>query len=406
MKARRNVVVAGLTLNGSTVARSLARQGFTVWSISYNRAEQGWSSRFGKKYFCPNPDESYAAWLEFMLDFSGNFDEPVGILPMADSFVLALDRAAIDPSFPFKTLGMGNGLRSSLTRKIDTFQLASHHDFPCPKFAAIETREGLIAFWKSAGPHVLLKPDLSLSWRSGKAGELAGDSKVMIAGTLEELLAIYDRMAPYSSGLIAQEVIPGDDKCLIYWCGFRGPDQKVGGSLVGRKLRVVPVHFGSASLVELVEMPEVDKTCVDFLERLDYQGICGIELKEDPRDGIAKLIEVNPRYGLWDDIGSGLGVDLAREAADAFSGMPTVRSSPQSYGRKWISIGRDISAFFSYRAAGELTFLSWIKSLRPPVYVNDFPIFSDPLFALNSITSRLAKIPKKFFAGRAARKVV
>ncbi len=67
--------------------------------------------------------------------------------------------------------------------------------------------------------------------------------------------------------------------------------------------------------------------------------LCGVDPKEDPRDGVAKLIEVNPRYSLWDDSGIPVGVDLAHEAVDSLLGGPT---------------------------------------LRPPIVVNDLPLLRDP----------------------------
>ena len=110
-----------------------------------------------------------------------------------------------------------------------------------------------------------------------------------------------------------EEVIPGPDDRLLYWCGFVGPEGRVGGRLVGRKRRIVPIHFGSATFVELVDAPDVEEQCERFLVSVGYQGLCGVELKRDPRDGVAKLIEVNARYSLWDDIGV---PDRLRELAD------------------------------------------------------------------------------------------
>lgn len=328
-----------------------------------------------------------------MEQFAVRFEMPPVLLPMSDIFVLACDRAVQDfPDWPFHVHGMGSGIRTSLTGKRTTFEIAGQYGFPCPETRFINNREEAAQFWDELGSEVLIKPDLAPAWRSGAAAAVARDRKVIVARTLDELLTGYDEMAPFTPGVLAQEVIPGDDSCLLYWCGFLGPGGEVGGSLVGRKLRVIPIHYGSASFVQLVDMPAVDAQCIRFLSRLGYRGIGGIELKEDPRDGIAKLIEVNPRYGLWDDIGASLGVDLAREAVDAFCGRPVQRRSPSCYGRKWVSVGRDLSALRQYRREGSLSIPGWLRSLTPPLYVNDFPLLTDPRFAVQTVWSCARKL--------------
>ena len=231
-----------------------------------------------------------------MDQFAGRFETPPVLLPMSDIFVIACDRAVREkPDWPFQVHGMGNGLRTSLTGKRTTFEIAGQAGFPCPYTRFIHTREEAARFWEEVDGDVLIKPDLPSTWRSGRAAEVAHNRKVIVARTLDELLAGYEEMAPFTPSVLAQEVIPGDDSCLLYWCGFMGSDGGVGGSLVGRKLRVIPIHYGSASFVELVDMPGVDEQCIRFLSQLGYRGIGGIEMKEDPRDGVAKLNEVNQR---------------------------------------------------------------------------------------------------------------
>ncbi|NOZ80273.1 MAG: hypothetical protein GXP63_01255, partial [DPANN group archaeon] len=45
------------------------------------------------------------------------------------------------------------------------------------------------------------------------------------------------------------------------------------------------------------------------------------------------------------------------------------------------SLHRDIPAFMQYRKAGELTLWNWLKTITPPITMNDLPL-SDPTFVL------------------------
>ncbi|MFQ5601044.1 MAG: hypothetical protein ACE5G2_10895 [Candidatus Krumholzibacteriia bacterium] len=385
------VVIAGLTLNGASVLRHLSSQGYAVWGLSHDRSEPGWHTRHGRRLHAPNPETDFEAWLEFMRRFSWRFEAPPPLLPMSDVLVVALDRAAPELRECYRFHGFGNGLRTATTSKRRTFELAAAHEFPHPKTCFVRSRDALAAFVESLHGPVLIKPDFAAQWRSGAAAAVASKRKVMMGDDLDTLLAAYDEIAPHTPEVVAQEVIPGPDENLIYWCGFVGPRGQVGGRLVGRKLRIVPIHFGSATFVQLVDRPRVEERCAGFLAALGYQGICGIELKEDPRDGIAKLIEINPRYSLWDDIGIPVGVDLAREAVESLLGRPTTPARTRHFSQKWVELGRDLPAFLAYRREGLLSTSQWLGSLLPPIRVNDMPWLDDPRYALHTVTSKLRK---------------
>jgi predicted ATP-grasp superfamily ATP-dependent carboligase len=390
---RGAVVVAGLSLNGATVSRRLALLGYDVHGVSFDRDEPGWHVRKSRKLECPNPSTDFDGWLAFMREFSRSFAAPPPILAMSDAFVIALDRAAPELEGGFLMHGFGSGLRTSLTSKRATFALAEQYDFPRPASRYIKSRDELAEFIDDqSGGSVLIKPDLTPQWRLGPATAVVRKQKVIMSPDKDELLARYDEVAPYTPEVLAQEVIPGDDSCLLYWCGFVGPEGRVGGRLVGRKHRVVPIHYGSATFVTLEDLPQVEATCSEFLVALGYQGLCGIELKEDPRDGIAKLIEVNPRYSLWDDIGIPVGVDLAAEAVAAFEGRPTVPKRAERFDQKWVEFVRDFPAFLRYQREGSVSFAGWIRSLAGPTLVNDLPVREDPGYAAHMVWRPFRKI--------------
>lgn len=284
MECRGNpVVVAGLFLNGASVVRRVAELGCDAWAISHDRSEQGWRSRWGRKLLCPHPAEAFDEWAEFMRELAGRFDQAPALIPCSDVFVLALERAAPALAGAYRFHGFGSGLRAALTSKRTTFELADKLGFPRPKTEFVNNRVELATFAHGVDGPVLIKPDLPSSWRVGEAREVAGGRKVIVGRDVDDILAGYDKIAPCTPGVLAQEVIPGPDSNLLYWCGFVRSDGVVCGRLIGRKLRVEPIHFGSASFVKLVDRPDLEALCGGFLTTLGYSGLCGIELKEDPR---------------------------------------------------------------------------------------------------------------------------
>ena len=389
------VVVAGLFLNGTSVVRRVAELGYDAWAISYDRSEQGWRSRRGQKVLCPHPTEAFDEWVEFMRELAGRFDQAPALIPCSDIFVLALERAAPALAGVYRFHGFGSGLRAALTSKRTTFELAERHGFPRPKTQFVNNRIELAAFARGVGGPTLIKPDLPASWRAGEAREVAGGRKVIVGRDVDDILAGYEQIAPYTPSVLAQEVIPGPDSNLLYWCGFVRGDGVVCGRLIGRKLRVAPIHFGSASFVQLVDRPDLEDLCERFLTTLGYSGLCGIELKEDPRDGVAKLIEVNPRWGLWDDIGVPVGVDLVGEAVSALFGGSPQPQRPRHFRQKWAAVSWDLPVFFRYRSEGLITTATWLADYRPPIRINDLPLLSDFPYALGQIRTLTTKICKE-----------
>jgi len=371
----------------------MAKLGYAGHGLSFNPEEPGWHVGGVHHHRVPDPRDDFEGWMETLLQLADDFDVPPPILPMSDVNVVAFDRAAPRLEGRYRMHGFGTGLRTLLTSKRCTFDRAEELDFPRPVSSWVESRDELAAFADEVPGPVLIKPDFTYEWRTPAAEPIIGKRKVATGPNKAELLRAYDEIASVTPGVLAQEVIPGPDENLVYWCGFVGPDGRVGGRLVGRKRRIVPIHYGSATFVELVDTPEVEDQCERFLTTLGYQGLCGIELKLDPRDGVAKLIEVNPRYSLWDDIGVPVGIDLAHEAVRSLLGeLNTEPKRPRHFRQKWVELCRDVPAAIEYYREGQLSLWEWIRSLSPPIVVNDLPILDDPGYAYHMVSRRLRKL--------------
>lgn len=388
-----SVALMGLSI-GMAAARRLLSLGYDVWGVTHDTDQAGWYTTGIRRFRTPDPTKDYDGWLEAMVRLGRQIPGRASLIVMSDEHLIACDRAGGQLADDFLTLGLGSGLRSSLTSKRSTFELADRHDFPRPAWRHVKSRSDLVEFAASQRGPILIKPDESIQWKKGLARAVAMRRKV-ISGPAEYVLEEYDRIAPFSPSVVAQELIPGPDHHLIYWAGVVGPDGRVGGRIVGSKRRVSPIHFGIATFAQLIDRPDVEEICEDFLTAIGYRGPCGIELKIDERDGVAKLIEVNPRYSLWDDIGIPVGVDLAHDAVRAQLGYPTVPNRPRSFDQKWVDLGRDIAVAQLYRREGLLTWREWLRSLAPPIRVNDLPIREDPRFVMHLTRRRIAKVVKR-----------
>ena len=65
---------------------------------------------------------------------------------------------------------------------------------------------------------------------------------------------------------------------------------------VHKRLREYPVTGGASTLRESVKCDDIRDMAVELLKALDWFGVAMVEFKLDPRDGLPKLMEVNPRF--------------------------------------------------------------------------------------------------------------
>ena len=112
------------------------------------------------------------------------------------------------------------------------------------------------------------------------------------------------------SKILIQELIPGGPRHLFSFCPLFKDGQVLAG-ITGRRARQHPMDFGHASTyAESIKVPELEIMGTKFLKAIKYYGLAEVEFMQDPRDGIFKLIEVNPRIWGWHTLAVGSGVDL------------------------------------------------------------------------------------------------
>ena len=92
-----------------------------------------------------------------------------------------------------------------------------------------------------------------------------------------------------------------------------------------------------------------------------------LDFKRDPRTGRFYLLEVNPRFSLWNHLGAASGVNLPLLAYRDLAGLPVAPAPPAKVGVRWLSLADDTRTFVrSFAPAGALSVLGWLASLRGP----------------------------------------
>jgi predicted ATP-grasp superfamily ATP-dependent carboligase len=358
-------LVADLYYHGLGIVRNLGRRGISVIGIDSDPKAVGLRSRFSKSMVCPSVETNEKEHIEFLVHLSGELNGKPVLFPAADEYVHAYARHEDVLREHYLFTGPDSETVGKVLTKDALYKTAVESGVRLPKTYLVNSPDDVSNVASKVPYPCLIKPEFTKLWKTEAARKvLGGFKKVIVAQNPLDLVEGYEKMYPFSPDVVVSEVIPGADDRLYYFNFYVSKDGEVLGKLTGKKVRTIPNHFGSASFVVTTGDEELDRIATAFLRKIDYRGLGGLEFKKDTRDGEFKLIELNPRFGLWQYTGALCGVDFAYLAyCDAIGNRPEpAREVDKKV--KWVSVTRDVRAFWGLRREGTLDFAGWIKSFK------------------------------------------
>lgn len=390
MRYDNPILVLGLNYPGIDIIKYFQNEIVEIVGLDYRPDSAGFSLRAGVKKLCPDPMENPSEFVDFLLalKFVSPF-KPV-LFVTSDTFVRVLQNNREKLSYFFILNHSDNDINEIFLTKDGQYKFAMGSNLPTPKTFFPET----INLQEMNNFPYILKPKFAPSWRSGELANLVNGGKIIFIRDSESLNDWVNRLHSLGSDFILQEIIPGPDENLIYLVFYIGKNHKCLGYFAGIKERITPIHFGSASFVRSLKdygsLP-ID-SYINALEKSGYTGPAGVELKKDSKDGIFKLVEINPRFGLWDCLGKSVGVNLFSIAyQDLTQDQNQTICQPDLQEFHWLCIERDVSAFLEYYKEGSLSVFSWLRSLRPFSTIYAGIYFDEPKLFYTLYISRIVK---------------
>lgn len=355
---------------GLDIARSLGRRGIPVYGVDPNPNAVGGKSKYCQLVICPDPHASETGYLQFLVDWGKRLNSKAVLYPLSDDMALlcSRERQTLQAYFDYVMPDYATMVR--LASKGGLATAAEECGVPTPRTIAPHSSQEVKAIAQELNFPVILKPVESAYWHVSeiasmlREGILSGRAKVVVCHSVSELVATYGKIAAYDNRMIIQEVIPGPDENLAYISFHLDRQSRPLAIFAGRKLRVIPIGFGSASYVRSFFDPDLEKVALQLLSGVGYQGLGGLEFKKDPRDGRYKLVEFNTRFGMWDGLGVRCGIDLPYIAYQDTLQLPVEPQLKYREGVIWVDCQRDVRAFWMYRKQGQLRLRQWLRSLR------------------------------------------
>jgi predicted ATP-grasp superfamily ATP-dependent carboligase len=354
------VLVPPTWIGGLGVMRSLGRLGVPVHGLSHRWPSVPNSSRFcaGQVEAGNNgrPSDNPERDVEALLTAGRRLGIGTILIAGTDEWAVFVSRWAGPLSEVFRFPRMPKDTVAALASKEGLASLAHLHGVPTPKLAIPRDRLDAAELAATMAFPVFVKPVHSRPDVFYKA----------VANDPSALLEHYRRLeeAPAAPNVLFQEYIPGDDGDIWMFNGYFDRDSRCLAGFTGQKLRQLPAHMGHCSLGVCRQNPEVIAVTTRFLQAVGYRGIVDIGYRFDRRDGLYKVLDVNPRLGgafrLFVDDG---GLDVARALYLDFTGHPVPAVKPRD-GRRWFREDSELVAFQQYRRQDGLRVRDVLRSYK------------------------------------------
>jgi D-aspartate ligase len=382
--AAPGVVIVGGSHAAIAMARSLRRRRTPVWQITegvpgfsrHIRKSLRWAGAEepGALEFLLRAAETYGLWGYVLL---GASDPDVKLI--SQNFA-ALSRVYRVPTTPWSEL-------SFACEKAKAYQRAMDLGIGVPEIYAIGSVEA--SERAELNYPVVLKP----SMRIGR--DPLSLAKAWRADDRASFLTLYARAAGYigAENVVVQELVPGDGETQLSYTGVWNTGKPV-ADFAARRLRQLPVEFGTGTFVDVVSAPDVIDLGRKFLASIKHHGLIEIEFKRDPRSGVLKLVDVNPRLWTWFGIAEAASVDYGPLLVDIALGLDPSAHTSVRLGTAWMYLPRDFVASVQMIVKGLLSPAAYIASLFK---VKSWALFSfeDPLPAVADIPFGMWRVLSK-----------
>lgn len=300
------------------LAKSMNKLGAEVTTYNGSKFDPGYSSKYPHRkliafFNAKQPEKSFEALKSELQKY--HYDM---VVPLNDDIAIQLSKHKKELS-EYTTPMVEDWERFQFAcDKLKTMQVCMENGIPCPKtFTSLDEfldKEASVSY------PLVVKP------RTGQAavGFHTSDTK-------EDVVDYFTKAELKYGPMLIQEYIPQTD--LQYKCEmYVDREGTLKASCVFAKNRWYPVDGGSSTLNTTVNRPDIEETCKKLLEQIGWRGYADIDLIQDPRDGIAKVMEINPRITGSVKICYAAGVNFSKLILQDYNGEKVEEAFNSNYG--------------------------------------------------------------------------
>lgn len=257
--------------------------------------------------------------IEALLELAGERDgrRPQLLLANADSLVQLMSdhRQRLAEHFVMPILEADT--LEVLSDKADFSRLCTENGVATPRTEVIDLGRPRAPGWQPADTALPFPVVMKAARTADMSGvQFPGKKKVWFIADQEELDQLVGTIADagYTGRLVVQELIPGDDTAEGSITAYTDSAGRVTLLCSARVLlgEHTPDALGRPAAMITTPFEDALEQAKALLEATGYRGFANFDLKLDPRDGVWKFFEVNPRIGRNNFYVSSAGANVSR----------------------------------------------------------------------------------------------
>ncbi len=361
------------------IAKSLYKKGHSVHVFYVHKLSYGYATRYASHRVQSPSITNEAEFDEFLRHYVIKNGIDV-VIPMSDPSAMFLSRNRDSLLQICKFIAPDYEVFMKGYDKNKLMTVCRDYGFPHPKTFDMSVTD--IASIEDTFFPAILKPNLTTGGRGMK----------ILAGR-KELEEVYDSNVKQFGPCHLQEFIQEGGRQFKVEL-FLDENHRLINSSVIHKQRFYPVSGGSSCFNTTINDDSQVGTCYEVLKKIGWTGFADFDLIEDPKDGVKKIMEINPRIPACVKSAVDSGVDYASLIVDASLGR-----EPEKYeyipGKQLRHIGFDLLWFVHsknrFRASP-----GWFNFFNKEQSLQDFS-FADPMPFIYGTVGNIKKMSNADF---------
>ena len=279
LSGKRVLVLDGGSRQILPILKGLHESGCNVTTLNSSKLDNGYASRYVDKRLLVSKQDYHEVYTAaFREAQTKKYDV---IIPVTDNSMDIMTRHKSEFS-DYVLLPIPNReVFLKAYNKQLTMEICMDIDVPCP--ITKREAESVDSFIEKVGFPIVAKPRMA-----------CGSMGLKIVKTRKQLDELIKEKAIVLSDYVLQEFIPQNGKQYNIHL-FMTDGDTLSTGIVTEKTRWYPVDGGASCMCRTIENDGIKAQCEKLLKAIHWRSYCEIEMIVDPRDGVAKVMEINGR---------------------------------------------------------------------------------------------------------------
>jgi D-aspartate ligase len=343
---RKKVIVLHAHVPGLAVIRSLGEMDVPVVAMHYEDKEMGHVSKYVTESIrLPRPGENEREFMNALVKYGEEFQGSI-LVPTNDLTVCIVSKNKKELEKHYVVAVPEWTIVEKVIVKKHTYEIAQRIGVPCPKTFVPNSVEELKEYTGALDFPCLVKPCEVHKFFA------VFNTKMFSVRNTEELERSFVKAQKADTEIMIQEFVHGDDTSGINYNSYFVNGEPI-AEFTARKVRLDPPRYGSPRVIVSERIPEIIETGRRLIRATGVYGFSCMEFKRDIRDGVYKLMEVNPRHNLSGSLAVKCGINFPWIMYRHLADNVIERANSFEPGVYWIDMTKDVfHSIFSRKEEG------------------------------------------------------